>query len=42
MTRFYESTRLNTPPNPLLSLKLLDVNLVEVIVTEMRCQPLEI
>ena len=35
MTRFYESTRLSTPPNPLLSLKLLDVNLVEVIVTEM-------
>ena len=31
-TRFYEPTRLSTPPKHLLSLKPLDANLVEVIV----------
>ena len=31
-TRFYEPARLSTPPKPLLSLKPLDANLVEVIV----------
>ena len=31
-TRFYEPARLSTPPKPLFSLKLLDANLVEVIV----------
>ena len=31
-TRFYEPARLSTPPKPLLSLKPLDANLVDVIV----------
>ena len=31
-TRFYEPARLSTPPKPLFSLKLLDADLVEVIV----------
>ena len=31
-TRFYEPARLSIPPKPLLSLKPLDTNLVEVIV----------
>ena len=33
-TRFYEPARLSTPPKPLFSLKLLDADLVEVMLSK--------